>query len=213
MEAIWSFHGPFQLKVIIDARKQGLESDPPVGRDDAATRRGDSASCRPPSRTRKCASPEEIDCNFLRGKKKRRLMPRRQNVITVLGLASPHEPLSHRDKSSGVEMIRHRSRSIYSENISPLILCLGSRRMNQRFSADGASCDSKKTHNAPIRTTNNWSGQWFKFKCNGKASHYSLCHLHLGMFTIQTPGWGEGSHLQCIWMVEFGWKKRWQSNC
>lgn len=90
-------------------------------------------------------------------------------------------------------MIRHCSRSIYSENISPLILCLGSRRMNQRFSADGASCDSEETHNAPISKTNNWSRQWFiKFKCNGKASHYSLCHLHLGMFTVQTPGWGRG---------------------
>lgn len=93
-------------------------------------------------------------------------------------------------------MIRH-CRSIYSENISPLILCLGSRRVNQRFSADGASCDSKKTHNAPIRKTNNWSRQWFiKFKCNGKASHYCLCRLHLGMFTIQMLGWegGGGGH-------------------
>lgn len=29
MEAIWSFRKPFQLKVIIDAHKQALESDNP----------------------------------------------------------------------------------------------------------------------------------------------------------------------------------------
>lgn len=143
---------------------------------------------------------------------KRSLMLRRQSVIPVLGLALRRDPLSHPDKSSGAKMIRHCSRSIYSENISPLILCLGSRRMNQLFSADGASCDSKKTHNAPIRKTNNWSRQWFiEFKCNGKASHYSLCRLHLGMFTIQTPRGGitPSVYLNCRIQPE----KRWQSNC
>lgn len=157
MEAIWSFHKPLELKVIIDARKQVLESDPCAGRDDTVTCRGHAASCRPPSKACERVSPAEIDCDFLG--EKRSLMLRRQSVIPVLGLALRRDPLSHPDKSSGAKMIRHCSRSIYSENISPLILCLGSRRMNQLFSADGASCDSKKTHNTPIRKTNNWSRQ------------------------------------------------------
>lgn len=101
----------------------------------------------------------EIDSNFPRENSNDSLTSRRQNITPVLGLAPRCKPLSHRDKSSGVKLIRHCSRSIYSENISPLILCLGSRRMNQLFSADGASCDSKKTHKAPIRTTTNWSRQ------------------------------------------------------
>lgn len=101
----------------------------------------------------------EIDSNFPRENSNDSLTSRRQNITPVLGLAPCCKPLSHRDKSSGVKLIRHCSRSIYSENISPLILCLGSRRMNQLFSADGASCDSKKTHKAPIRTTTNWSRQ------------------------------------------------------
>lgn len=128
----------------------------------------------------------KIDSNFRGESADDSLESRRQNITPVLGLAPRREPLSHRDKSSGVKLIRHCSRSIYSENISPLILCLGSRRMNQLFSADGASCDSKKTHIVPIRKTTNWSRQWFiKFKCNGKASHYSVCHLHLLISTSQ----------------------------
>lgn len=128
----------------------------------------------------------KMDSNFPRGRADDSLVSRRQNITLVLGLAPRREPLSHRDKSRGVKLIRHCSRSIYSENIFPLILFLGSRRMNQLFSADGASCDSKKTHNAPIRKTTNWSRQWFiKFKCNGKASHYSVFHLHLLVFIIQ----------------------------
>lgn len=102
---------------------------------------------------------DKFDSNFLRENADDSLMSQRQNITPVLELASCSKPLSHRDKSSAVKLIRHCSRSIYSENIAPSILCLGIRRMNQLFSADSASCNSKKTHNAPIRKTTNWSRQ------------------------------------------------------
>lgn len=74
---------------------------------------------------------------------------RRDKTLLVLELASCRKPLSHRDKSSGVKLIRHCSRSVYSENIAPLILCLGIRRMNQLFSADGARAIPRKHTTLP----------------------------------------------------------------